>query len=260
MLFRVNSGFCHWDDWEKIWIHPYYNNDNIQWQHYISWKWIEIVCLDSLIEMNLKLPTCISNKMSFFSLHLSQYFEYTSHKEIRFNSVTELCAEVQDGTTHIGMKHCPQDGAPTPPNIMWEFRDVSLFACSSVYHRSAIRKQKEIRKKLACLACYCISDMLSCCLSMLKTVIICQLCLFRMAAYIIHIQTCVSRPTAHKMAVLISRWQVALPETNTSAGNLSDFKPHVNLNVSAIIKRNVFSGLALNKGAKNRHKNGTHSP
>ncbi|XP_056113622.1 polypeptide N-acetylgalactosaminyltransferase 4 [Rhinichthys klamathensis goyatoka] len=64
--------------------------------------------------------------LSLFGCHGqggNQYFEYTSQKEIRFNSVTELCAEVQDGLTQIGMKHCPQDGAPVPPGIVWEFRD-----------------------------------------------------------------------------------------------------------------------------------------
>ncbi|XP_026144718.1 polypeptide N-acetylgalactosaminyltransferase 4-like [Carassius auratus] len=70
--------------------------------------------------------------LSLFGCHGqggNQYFEYTSEKEIRFNSVTELCAEVQDGMTHIGMKHCPQDGAPRPPGIIWEFRDDG-----SIYH------------------------------------------------------------------------------------------------------------------------------
>lgn len=55
---------------------------------------------------------------------LLQYFEYTSQKEIRFNSVTELCAEVPDGQTSIGMRHCPRDGEVRPPNIIWEFREV----------------------------------------------------------------------------------------------------------------------------------------
>ncbi len=95
-------------------------------------------------------------------LSVSQYFEYTSQKEIRFNSVTELCAEVQDGMTHIGMKHCPRDGAPRLPDIIWEFRDVSLLAHSSHYHWSAISKQDEIRDKHS----YCISDLLCCCISM----------------------------------------------------------------------------------------------
>ncbi|XP_059365715.1 polypeptide N-acetylgalactosaminyltransferase 4-like [Carassius carassius] len=70
--------------------------------------------------------------LSLFGCHGqggNQYFEYTSQKEIRFNSVTELCAEVQDGMTHIGMKHCPQDGTPRPPSIIWEFRNDG-----SIYH------------------------------------------------------------------------------------------------------------------------------
>uniref|UniRef100_A0A9J8DC68 Polypeptide N-acetylgalactosaminyltransferase n=1 Tax=Cyprinus carpio carpio TaxID=630221 RepID=A0A9J8DC68_CYPCA len=70
--------------------------------------------------------------LSLFGCHGqggNQYFEYTSQKEIRFNSVTELCAEVQDGMKHIGMKHCPQDGASRPPGIIWEFRDDG-----SIYH------------------------------------------------------------------------------------------------------------------------------
>ncbi|NP_001038243.2 polypeptide N-acetylgalactosaminyltransferase 4 precursor [Danio rerio] len=69
--------------------------------------------------------------LSLFGCHGqggNQYFEYTSQREIRFNSVTELCAEVQDGMTHIGMKHCPQDGVPKPPSIIWQFReDGSIF-------------------------------------------------------------------------------------------------------------------------------------
>ncbi|KAI7798552.1 polypeptide N-acetylgalactosaminyltransferase 4 [Triplophysa rosa] len=70
--------------------------------------------------------------LSLFGCHGqggNQYFEYTSQKEIRFNSVTELCAEVQDGATHIGMKHCQQDGVPRAPSIIWEFRDNG-----SIYH------------------------------------------------------------------------------------------------------------------------------
>ncbi|KAJ3608813.1 hypothetical protein NHX12_023343 [Muraenolepis orangiensis] len=53
----------------------------------------------------------------------SVYFEYTSQKEIRFNSVTELCAEVPEGQTHLGMRHCPHDLEPKAPSIIWDFRD-----------------------------------------------------------------------------------------------------------------------------------------
>lgn len=55
---------------------------------------------------------------------LPQYFEYTSQKEIRFNSVTELCAEVIEGQTSIGMRHCPNDGDVKPRGIVWEFKKV----------------------------------------------------------------------------------------------------------------------------------------
>ncbi|XP_041665149.1 polypeptide N-acetylgalactosaminyltransferase 4 [Cheilinus undulatus] len=63
--------------------------------------------------------------LSLFGCHGqggNQYFEYTSQKEIRFNSVTELCAEVAEGKTSVGMKHCPGDTDPKPPGIIWEFR------------------------------------------------------------------------------------------------------------------------------------------
>lgn len=53
----------------------------------------------------------------------NQFFEYTSQKEIRFNSVTELCAEVPSGQTYIGMKYCPKDGLPDPPSNIWEFKE-----------------------------------------------------------------------------------------------------------------------------------------
>ncbi|XP_029518799.1 polypeptide N-acetylgalactosaminyltransferase 4-like [Oncorhynchus nerka] len=64
--------------------------------------------------------------VSLFSCHGqggNQYFEYTTHKEIRYNSVTELCAEVPEGQIYIGMTHCPHDRTPTPPTIIWEFRE-----------------------------------------------------------------------------------------------------------------------------------------
>ncbi|KAM8967731.1 polypeptide N-acetylgalactosaminyltransferase 4-like [Pelodytes ibericus] len=64
--------------------------------------------------------------LSLFGCHGqggNQFFEYTTSKEIRFNSVTEICAEVPDQQTYIGMRHCPKDGTTTPGNIVWEFRD-----------------------------------------------------------------------------------------------------------------------------------------
>ncbi|XP_072009011.1 polypeptide N-acetylgalactosaminyltransferase 4 isoform X3 [Engystomops pustulosus] len=63
--------------------------------------------------------------LSLFGCHGqggNQFFEYTTKREIRFNSVTELCAEVPEQQTYIGMRHCPKDGSPVPQNIIWEFR------------------------------------------------------------------------------------------------------------------------------------------
>ncbi|XP_057684567.1 polypeptide N-acetylgalactosaminyltransferase 4 isoform X2 [Corythoichthys intestinalis] len=70
--------------------------------------------------------------LSLFGCHGqggNQYFEYTSQKEIRFNSVTELCAEVLQDKKAVGMRHCPGDQRSTPASIQWEFRDDK-----SIYH------------------------------------------------------------------------------------------------------------------------------
>ncbi|XP_051949510.1 polypeptide N-acetylgalactosaminyltransferase 4-like [Xyrauchen texanus] len=92
--------------------------------------------------------------LSLFGCHGqggNQYFEYTSQKEIRFNSVTEICAEIQDGMTHIGMKHCPQDGVPRPPSITWEFKhDGSIYnphsnMCITSYRTSDGRADIQMR-------------------------------------------------------------------------------------------------------------------
>ncbi|KAF6339366.1 polypeptide N-acetylgalactosaminyltransferase 4 [Rhinolophus ferrumequinum] len=64
--------------------------------------------------------------LSLFGCHGqggNQFFEYTSNKEIRFNSVTELCAEVPEQKNHVGMQHCPKDGSPVPANIIWHFKE-----------------------------------------------------------------------------------------------------------------------------------------
>ncbi|CAH2283740.1 polypeptide N-acetylgalactosaminyltransferase 4 [Pelobates cultripes] len=69
--------------------------------------------------------------LSLFGCHGqggNQFFEYTENKEIRFNSVTELCAEVPERQTYIGMKHCPKDGTIIATNLVWEFRqDGTIF-------------------------------------------------------------------------------------------------------------------------------------
>ncbi|KAE8597445.1 hypothetical protein XENTR_v10016473 [Xenopus tropicalis] len=73
--------------------------------------------------------------LSLFGCHGqggNQFFEYTTMREIRFNSVTELCAEVPEQQTYIGMMHCPKDGNPVPKNIAWEFRNDG-----TIYHPSS---------------------------------------------------------------------------------------------------------------------------
>ncbi|MGH0137830.1 UNVERIFIED_CONTAM: hypothetical protein FKN15_038394 [Acipenser sinensis] len=50
--------------------------------------------------------------LSLFGCHGqggNQYFEYTSKKEIRFNSVTEICAEVPDRQKYIAMRNTVND-------------------------------------------------------------------------------------------------------------------------------------------------------
>ncbi|XP_055973459.1 polypeptide N-acetylgalactosaminyltransferase 4 [Sorex fumeus] len=81
--------------------------------------------------------------LSLFGCHGqggNQFFEYTSKQEIRFNSVTELCAEVQGSRTMVGMQNCPQDGTPVPEPMIWHFRaDRTIFHPRSGLCLSAFR-------------------------------------------------------------------------------------------------------------------------
>nr|XP_020462491.1 polypeptide N-acetylgalactosaminyltransferase 4-like [Monopterus albus] len=80
----------------------------------------------SKYKLMVKKPILIiyTEKMPFNQVSpLFQYFEYTSQKEIRYNSVTELCAEVLEGQTSVGMTQCPRDGEFKPPSMIWEFRN-----------------------------------------------------------------------------------------------------------------------------------------
>lgn len=64
--------------------------------------------------------------LSLFGCHGqggNQFFEYTSNQEIRFNSITELCAEVPEREDFIGMRSCPKDGFPIPEIIIWHFKE-----------------------------------------------------------------------------------------------------------------------------------------
>ncbi|XP_075682946.1 polypeptide N-acetylgalactosaminyltransferase 4 [Rhinoderma darwinii] len=92
--------------------------------------------------------------LSLFGCHGqggNQFFEYTTKREIRFNSVTELCAEVPEHQTYIGMRHCPKDGSPVPQNVIWEFRlDGTIYhphsdKCLSSYRTSEGRADVQMQ-------------------------------------------------------------------------------------------------------------------
>ncbi|KAM4706258.1 polypeptide N-acetylgalactosaminyltransferase 4-like [Rhinophrynus dorsalis] len=92
--------------------------------------------------------------LSLFGCHGqggNQFFEYTTNREIRFNSVTEICAEVPEHQTYIGMRHCPKDGTPVPENIIWEFRnDGTIYhphsrTCLSSYRTPAGRADVQMK-------------------------------------------------------------------------------------------------------------------
>ncbi|MEQ2222861.1 Polypeptide N-acetylgalactosaminyltransferase 4 [Ilyodon furcidens] len=94
-------------------------------------------------------------QLSLFGCHGqggNQYFEYTSQREIRFNSVTELCAEVLEGPTSIGMRHCPRDGEAKPPSIIWEFKqDGTIYhphsnMCVTAYRTTEGRTDAQMRQ------------------------------------------------------------------------------------------------------------------
>uniref|UniRef100_A0A6Q2ZEP0 Polypeptide N-acetylgalactosaminyltransferase n=1 Tax=Esox lucius TaxID=8010 RepID=A0A6Q2ZEP0_ESOLU len=85
-------------------------------------------------------------------LPLSQYFEYTSRKEIRYNSVTELCAEVPEGQVYVGMKQCSNNRTPPPRTVVWEFRDDGTIyhphsgMCVTSYRNAEGRSDVEMRR------------------------------------------------------------------------------------------------------------------
>ncbi|KAL7830382.1 hypothetical protein SRHO_G00315090 [Serrasalmus rhombeus] len=121
---------CRSFDWYLNNIYPdlHVPEDRPGWHGAVRSGGIPSECLD----YNAPDHSPTGAHLSLFGCHGqggNQYFEYTSNKEIRFNSVTELCAEVPAGQNYIGMKHCPKDGEPIPPTIVWEFRDDG-----SIYH------------------------------------------------------------------------------------------------------------------------------
>ncbi|XP_030644959.1 polypeptide N-acetylgalactosaminyltransferase 4 [Chanos chanos] len=122
---------CQSFDWYLKNIYPdlHVPEDRPGWHGAVRSEGIHSECLD----YNAPDHNPTGAQLSLFGCHGqggNQYFEYTSQKEIRFNSVTELCAEVPEGQVSIGMRNCPRDGLPSPPSIIWEFRDDG-----TIYHR-----------------------------------------------------------------------------------------------------------------------------
>ncbi|KAG7471617.1 polypeptide N-acetylgalactosaminyltransferase 4-like [Solea senegalensis] len=121
---------CQSFDWYLKNIYPelHVPEDREGWHGAVRSLGIQSECLD----YNAPDHNPTGAHLSLFGCHGqggNQYFEYTSQKEIRFNSVTELCAEALDGQTSIVMKHCPHDGDIKSPSILWEFR-----ADGTIYH------------------------------------------------------------------------------------------------------------------------------
>ncbi|MEE6510408.1 hypothetical protein FKM82_030149 [Ascaphus truei] len=117
---------CKSFDWYLKNIFPdlHVPEDRPGWHGAIRSTGISSECLD----YNAPDRTPTGAHISLFGCHGqggNQFFEYTTNREIRFNSITEICAEVPEKQTYIGMRHCPKDGTPIPENIIWEFRNVS---------------------------------------------------------------------------------------------------------------------------------------
>ncbi|NWI84519.1 GALT4 acetylgalactosaminyltransferase, partial [Pitta sordida] len=96
--------------------------DRPGWHGAIRSTGIPSECLDYVLQEHN--PT--GSHLSLFGCHGqggNQFFEYTSNQEIRFNSVTELCAEVPEHEDFIGMRSCPKDGSPIPEIIIWHFKE-----------------------------------------------------------------------------------------------------------------------------------------
>ncbi|XP_061520328.1 polypeptide N-acetylgalactosaminyltransferase 4 isoform X1 [Phycodurus eques] len=121
---------CNSFHWYLTNVYPdlHVPEDREGWHGAVRSSGIHSECLD----YNAPDHNPTDSHLSLFGCHGqggNQYFEYTSRKEIRFNSVTELCAEVAEGQTAVGMRHCPGDRDAAPASILWEFRDDK-----SIYH------------------------------------------------------------------------------------------------------------------------------
>ncbi|CAL9691388.1 unnamed protein product [Knipowitschia caucasica] len=121
---------CNSFDWylKKIYPELHVPEDREGWHGAVRSSGIPSECLD----YNAPEHSPTGSHLSLFGCHGqggNQYFEHTSHGEIRFNSVTELCAEVLEGHISIGMKHCPHDREDKPRAMLWDFKNDG-----SIYH------------------------------------------------------------------------------------------------------------------------------
>lgn len=143
---------CKSFDWylKNVFSNLHVPEDRPGWHGAIRSMGISSECLDYNAPDNN--PT--GANLSLFGCHGqggNQFFEYTSNKEIRFNSVTELCAEVPQQKDYVGMQNCPKDGLPVPVNIIWHFKeDGTIFhphtrLCLSAYRTADGRPSVQMK-------------------------------------------------------------------------------------------------------------------
>ncbi|CAB1320508.1 unnamed protein product [Coregonus sp. 'balchen'] len=128
---------CNSFDWYLKNIYPdlHVPEDRVGWHGAVRSSGIHSECLD----YNTPEHSPTGAHISLFGCHGqggNQYFEYTTHKEIRYNSVTELCAEdgtiyhphsdmcvtsyrTAEGRTDIQMRTC----TPGDKHQRWKFED-----------------------------------------------------------------------------------------------------------------------------------------